>query len=135
MKSLELILEKQEDELWGRVEAPGFLYTTSGETIEEVTSNIKELIADFFAHEGKAFPEWQGITIDNIAFDYTYDLTAFFEVFSELKMGAIASRAGINQTLMRQYASGHKHPSSQQAKKIEQAVHQLATTLQQVHFA
>lgn len=134
MKSLEIILEKQDDEIWGRVEAPGFFYTTAGESVDEIEKNLKELIEDFLENEGKTMPEWAGVTSNDIAFTYTSDLTAFFDLFNELKKGTVGSRAGINETLMRQYVSGIKHPSLQQAKKIEEAIHHLGETLLRVSF-
>lgn len=135
MRTLEVILEKQDDEIWGRVEAPGFFYTTVGETVEEIENSLKELVDDFLENEGKDMAEWAGVTPGNIAFTYTSDLSAFFDLFNELKKGAIGSRAGINETLMRQYVSGLKHPSLQQAKKIEEAIHHLGETLLRVSFA
>lgn len=135
MKTLEVVLEKQEDEIWGRVEAPGFLYTTVGETVDEIEFNLKDQIADFLENEGRDMSEWTGITINEIAFTFTADLTAFFDLFSELKKGSIGSSAGINESLMRQYVSGFKHPSIQQAKKIEEAIHRLGEALLRVSFA
>lgn len=135
MMTLNIILEKQEGEIWGRIETPDFLYTSSGENVEEITSNLRELVADFLLHEGKHLPQWEDVNINDISFEASYDLTAFFEIFSELKVGAIASRAGLNQALMRQYTSGVKYPSENQVKKIEDAIHQLGQILQQVSFA
>jgi hypothetical protein len=132
MKNLEVILEKQDDEIWGRLEAPGIFYTTVGETVGEIEASLKELIEDFLENEGASMAEWKGVTIDDITFTYTSDLTAFFDLFNELKKSTIANRAGINETLLRQYSSGLKHPSTQQAKKIEEAIHELGEKLLRV---
>jgi transcriptional regulator with XRE-family HTH domain len=64
--------------------------------------------------------------------ELSYDLQAFFEEFNELEISSIAERAGLNPSLVRQYATGSKYPSADQAKKIESALHSLAKKLQNV---
>jgi hypothetical protein len=134
-RTLQIILEKGDGELWGRVEAPGFLHTTVGSSAEEVTTNLRDLIADFLEHEGKTMPEWADVAETDISYEYGYDLTALFEVFNAIKINAIADSAGINQSLMRQYASGKKRPSERQASKIETAIHELGDRLRAVALA
>ena len=133
--TLKIILEKGDEELWGRIEAPGFLHTTVGNSIEEVTANLRDLVVDYLEHEGKDMPYWKGVSETDITYDYEYDLTALFEVFNVLKINAVADSAGINQSLLRQYASGKKHPSERQAKKIETAVRELGERLMHVTVA
>ena len=134
-KTLTITLEKGEDELWGSIEAPGFLLTTVGASVEEVTTNLRELVADFLEHEGKDQPAWAGLRETDITYDYEYDLTALFDVFKAIKMTTIAESAGINSSLMRQYATGNKKPSEKQAKKIEVAIRQLGERLMHVSVA
>ncbi len=133
--TLTIILEKGDEELWGRVEAPGFLHTTVGSSVEEVTANLRDLVVDFLEHEGKDMAYWKGVSESNITYQYEYDLTALFEVFNVLKINAVADSAGINKSLLRQYASGKKHPSERQAKKIETAVRELGQRLMHVTVA
>ena len=127
-----IIIEPGDGEMWARIDAPYTLLTTVGKTVEEVTQNLKDLIQDHLDHEGKAQAEWQGVKVEDIKFDYVYDLTELFDVLSAVKINSIADLAGINQSLMRQYASGVKYPSPQQAKRIQEAVHQLGQKLMQV---
>lgn len=127
-----IIIEPGDGEMWARIDAPYTLLTTVGKTVEEVTHNLKDLIQDHLDHEGKAQTEWQGIKVEDIKFEYVYDLTELFDVLSAVKINSIADLAGINQSLMRQYASGVKYPSPQQAKRIQEAVHQLGKKLMQV---
>ena len=129
---LTIIIEKGDGEIWGRVEAPGFLNVIVGNSEAKITQNMLELIVDFLENEGKGDEYWKGITLESIEFDYRYDLTAFFDLFSPLKINAIAEKAGINKALMRQYVSGIKHPSAQQVQKIESAIHAFAQTLMKV---
>ncbi|RDB03567.1 hypothetical protein [Runella aurantiaca] len=129
---LTIIIEKGDGEIWGRVEAPGFLNVTVGNSEAEITQNMLELIEDFLENEGKEDEYWKGVTLESIEFDYRYDLTAFFDLFSPLKINSIAEKAGINKALMRQYVSGVKHPSAQQVQKIESAIHAFGQNLMKV---
>jgi hypothetical protein len=133
--TLTIVLEKGDDELWGSIEAPGFFLTTVGNSVEEVTQHLRGLVVDFLDHEGRTMPEWQEVNEADIIYHYEYDLTALFEVFKAIKIGAIADASGINQSLMRQYATGRKHPSERQAKKIESAIRQLGERLTRVSVA
>jgi hypothetical protein len=51
-----------------------------------------------------------------------------------LKISSVAGKAGINASLMRQYASGIKNPSRQQVAKIEKTLHRLGAALSQVRL-
>ncbi len=56
------------------------------------------------------------------------------ETFEVVKIGAVAKEAGMNPTLLRQYLSGIKHPSTEQALKVQNALHRVAQRLLEVHF-
>lgn len=133
---LTIIIEKSEGELWGRIEnVPDYLPVTSGTTIEEIEQNLRELLADFIENEGNAYSEWRSIKVSDIQFDHVYDLSAFFEVFDDVKVAGIARRAGINPSLVRHYVAGSKYPSPQQAKRLESAIHELGDKLREVILA
>ncbi|WP_147367987.1 hypothetical protein [Fibrisoma montanum] len=136
-KHIVIVIEKGADdtELGATMEAPGFFYATVGANEEEITNNMRMLLADFLKHEGKDMAEWQGVTAEQVTFNFEYDVAVLFEVFDAIKINSIAKLAGINQALMRQYASGVKNPSKQQAKKIEAAIRQLGERLMQITVA
>ena len=130
---LAVILEKGDAGEWfASVDAPGTFLTTVGSSIQEVTQNLKDLIQDHLEHEGKTQPTWQNVRVNDIDWEYSYDLSGFFEQFNALKINAIAKLAGLNPSLVRQYASGAKSASATQVQKIQKAVHQLAHSLLQV---
>ncbi len=56
------------------------------------------------------------------------------ETFEIVKIGAVAKEAGMNPTLLRQYLSGIKRPSAEQALKVQNALHRVARRLLEVHF-
>ena len=130
---IEVIIEKSGGELWGRIEGKGdYLPTTVGYTTEEVLHNLRELIQDYLANEGRNDKYWMKAIGQELEFDLSYDVQAFFSEHDEVKISVIAKRACINPTLMRQYSSGVKHPSKERAKQIEVAIHKLADELHAV---
>jgi hypothetical protein len=114
-----LIVEKRKNKLWGRVSYKDNLITGFANNIDSLEKKMRKLLKDF--HQ-----------LQNIEFDYSFDLTVFFEEYDFLKQSKIAELAGINPGLLRQYASGVKYPSSDQVKKIEKAVHELARELKAI---
>ena len=119
MAKINLIIEKGEDgKLWGRVNFRNNLLTDFAPTVEMLERKMRKLIKDFYGVEA--------------LFDHAYDVPAFFESFDFLNQTRIANLSGINPGLLRQYASGVKHPSAQQAKKIERVIHKLAKDLKEV---
>jgi predicted RNase H-like HicB family nuclease len=129
---IEIIIEKQGNHFWGRTENKGFMPTGQGKTIAKLLQNIMESIEDYVEHEGRKDKFWNKINPVNLEFLIRYDLQAFFEEFEELKISSIAKRANLNESLLRQYASGNKYPSPEQAKKIETALHELGEKLNNV---
>jgi hypothetical protein len=124
---LEAIIEKSDGELSGWIEIPGYtLLTTVGETTDQVLTNLRALLGDFIAHEGQESRKWKKADAGTVEFDIRYDLQAFFEEHSYLNISEVAKRCGLNTSLLRGYATGHKHPSAAQAKKIEDTIHRLA---------
>ena len=133
MKTLIVTLENgDENDLFAVVKSDGFVYSTAGNNETEIRNNLKDLIIDFLENEGKEMKAWDGITANDIEFEFVYDLSAFFDTFDAIKISSLAKNSGINQSLMRQYATGSKQPSVQQAKKIEMAIHQLGQSLMNV---
>jgi ribosome-binding protein aMBF1 (putative translation factor) len=114
-----LIIEKSKGKLWGRVNYKDSLITDFATNVNTLEKKMKKLLKDF-------------LELQNVEFEYSYDLTVFFEEYDFLKQSKIAELAGMNPGLLRQYASGVKHPSLEQAKKIEKAVHNLAKELKSI---
>ena len=74
MKKLELIIEKGDGTLWARIESNGWMPTPYGSTIQEVISNLKDLVADYITNEGKDDKTWNKINWDCVAFDLKYNI-------------------------------------------------------------
>ena len=121
-QKLQLVLEKEGSKLWGRVSVDGNLVFDSATTLQALEKKLKKALNDF---EG----------LEEVEFEYAYDLTVFFEKFNFLNQSKIAELAGINPGLIRQYSSGHKQPSKEQVGKIENAIHELAGKLKSVQLS
>ena len=133
--NLTIVLEKTNDEWCGSCDAPHTFISTTGESVEEIKSNVVMLLEDHLEFDGATQAEWQGITINDIDFEYQYDLSSLFEQFKVLNVSEIAAKAGVNKSLLLQYKRGLKHASQKQAKRIEQTIHQLGSELLAVSVA
>jgi hypothetical protein len=119
VKNIELIIEKGESGIWGRVNYNDNLITEQADNLDALELNLKKLLRDF-----------EGIDPESVVFDFRYDVYSLFEQFDFLNISKVAKYAGIHPGLLRQYASGVKHPSLAQAKKIEETLHKLADQMQ-----
>ena len=128
--SVNIVIEKMDGFLWGRVEGRGnFMPTPYGNNKEAVIENLKSLIQDYTSHEGKKDSFWKGLDLDNLKIEFSYDLQAYFQEHNYLKISSVAEVAGLNPGLVRQYASGVKYPSAEQADRIRKAIRKIAREL------
>jgi hypothetical protein len=119
---IEMIVERGEDNLTGRVTYNDNLIIENAETVSDLEQKLKKLLFEF-----------EDVDTDNVVFDYLYDVYALFQQFDFLNIGKVAERAGINAGLLRQYASQVKYPSAKQAQKIEDTIHHLAAEMSKAH--
>jgi transcriptional regulator with XRE-family HTH domain len=115
----QLIVEKSDGELWGRIKIKGDLIADSAPTLSSLQKQLKQLALDF-----------EGVEITE--FEVSYDLTSFFTQYSFLNISDVAKKAGVSAGLMRQYASGTKYPSEERVKEIESAIHLIGKELLKV---
>ena len=119
-----MIIESDESrELTGRVTYNDNLIVDSADNIADLEEQLKSLLHEF-----------EGVDPSQAVFEYQYDVYALFQKFDYLNISKVAQHAGINPGLLRQYASGVKNPSKDQARKIESTLHRLADELQDVHI-
>lgn len=97
------------------------------EAKEELLAGYNDLLA-LYREEGRALPE----ELNNLTFEYKYDMSALFNAFDFLNVSKFAERVGISPSLMRHYKSGDTYISANQAKKIETGLHQIAHDLLRV---
>ena len=106
---------------------PGFGLTGYGKTARDAMRDIciaRDETKEIFEEEGKQFPE--------LEFEYKFDMGSLFDYFSYLNIAGVAKKAGINASLMRQYASGVHEPSAKRRAVIEQSLWDIAAEIQTV---
>ena len=133
-KKIEVFVEKHQDgTYWGTTQNFIGVVSSCGDTMEELKKNLEEAFADNI-EIAKELEEDYANDYENVEFVYQMDLSSFFTLIPELKISSIAKKAGMNESLLRQYKSGITTASPEQAKKIQTAVHDLGRELLAVKF-
>ena len=101
--------------------------TSVEEAKKDFLNSVEEIKASYI-ESGEALPE----ELDNLEFEYKYDLASFFNEFDFINISKLAKRIGINASLMRQYKSCDAYISETQAKKIESAIRGIGRELEGV---
>ena len=97
---------------------------TVAEAIADFQNSMKEVQAAY-EEAGEQLPK----ELQDVEFDYRYDIASVFNFFDYLNVSRLAVRAGINASLLRQYKSGGTYISEKQALKIENALHSCGKEL------
>ncbi|WP_273212587.1 hypothetical protein [Runella zeae] len=120
MTSRKLIIEKSDEDglLWGRTLEDDDLIVDSAPTETDLVEQMKQLLYEF-----------HGVDPNEVVFEIEYDLEAFFQRFDYLKISKVAELAGLNASLVRQYATGKKYPGKKQLEKIESAIQTIGGQL------
>ena len=134
MKTIIVILEKSENNYSAYIPALDGCVAT-GDSLDETKQRIVEAVEfhlDGMKEEGLEIPEsFQ----NDYHFSYKIDIESLFDWFSGvLTKSGVSKLTGMNPSLLSQYASGIKKPSSKQAKKIEQAIHSFGEELVNIQF-
>jgi len=120
MKKYKLIVEKNEEGFWGRVNETAGVYGY-GQDIEALETNINKALELYFEESGEKMP--------NYKFEWVMDLQEFFSIHDYINISTIAKRIGMNPSLLRQYAKGIKFPSFKQVHKIEVTIKEIGNQL------
>jgi len=125
MKKLSLVVEQSKDgKIWGRVEINEDLIVDSANSVEILERKMKKHLQKFHRIEPS-----------NIQFQLVHDLSALFAQKDYLNISAIASKAGINPSLMRQYVSGFKYPSPERTMRIEKIINSIGQELSEIKLS
>ena len=98
-----------------------------GDTVAEAKSDFENSVAEllkFYQEDGEILPE----ELQNVSFEYKYDLPSFLHHFNFLNITKFAKLAGINPSLMRQYKQG-QYVSEKQVSKIQTEIHRIGQEL------
>lgn len=133
-RRIEVFIEKTNDgTYWGTSQNFEGLVTTFGGSLEELQKNFEEAFSDNL-EIAKETGESYADDYTDVEFVYFMNISSFFELVPELKVSAIAKKANMNESLVRQYKNGIEVASQNQLKKIQDAVHELGRELLSVQF-
>lgn len=94
-------------------------------------TSTDEIVAEEVLDKSSIPQEW--LPMPNEFLPYTPIIRS--ETFDIVKVRAVAKEAGMNPTLLREYLSGVKHPSREQALRVQDALRRVAQRLLDTHFA
>lgn len=120
MKTYRLIIEKNKDGFWGRIDKLDSVYS-QGESVEDLKVNIQEAIDLYYDAINKQKPKYD--------IELVMDIQEFFEVNNYINVSTLAERIGMNASLLRQYSKGLKFPGLAQVGRIENAIRQIGEEL------
>ena len=131
MKTLALI-EKGKDGTFG-IYTPNINHTIigDGETVSDAKADFENSVNETIAsyqEQGEYLPD----ELQNIEFEYKYDIASLFNFYNWINVSKIAHAIGINPSLMRQYKSGDTYISEEQVRKIENGLQTLGKEMAKV---
>ncbi len=101
------------------------IYTT-GRTVPELMDNAIEAANLYFEEENVRIRQ------ENLKFEI--DFKQFFQYYKVLNAKFLASKIGMNPTLLSQYVQGRKRPSEAQTEKILLGIHQIGQELSEINL-
>ncbi len=125
MKQIKVTIEKTDTGYSAGAEK--YPVYTAGDTMNETKSNILDALNLYFE-----FKKQPAIALDDIKL--VPDLASFFDFYKVINAKALSERIGMNQSLLAQYISGTKKPSSIQIQRILKGVHSIGKELTEMQF-
>ena len=128
MRRAKVIIEKDENGFSAFIDGVDSTIIGEGISVAEAKADLdnsyKEVLASYLEN-GESIPE----ELQELSFDYKYDISALFNAFDFINVSKFAQRRGVSPSLMRHYKGGDTYISDNQAKRIESGLHQLAREL------
>ena len=135
MKKLKVLVEKGDDgTYWGTTQNVPGVISTFGNSLEELKANTQAAFADYIETAEQCKEDWvnEVKTIEQV--EFFMNIASFFRLVPQVKISAIAQKANINPSLMRQYATGKATVSETRLKVIQNTLHELGNELLSVKF-
>ena len=131
--SIEVVVERHYDgTFWGTTQNIPGVVTAFGASLDELKKNLEQAFLEYTAAAAELGEAWIEEVRTRKEWAFYMNMQALFELVPEVKISAIARRAGINESLMRQYATGKAVVSEDRLRYIEQTIHDLGRELQTV---
>lgn len=123
-KKIKLVVEKTETGFSAFCE--DYPIYTTGRTIAELIDNAFEAANLYF--------EDKNIQLSHANLKFEIDFKQFFQYYKVINSKFLASKIGMNPTLLSQYVQGHKKPSESQREKILSGIQQIGKELSEINL-
>ncbi|UAM99675.1 type II toxin-antitoxin system HicB family antitoxin [Polaribacter litorisediminis] len=134
-KNVNVSVEKHKDgTYWGTTSNIPGVVSAFGSNLSELKESITLAYKDYYELAEELEEDFLKEIAKNPTFKYHLDIKSVFELLPEVKISNIAEKAGINTSLLRQYKTGKKAASEEQANKVLKALHELGQELLSVSF-
>ncbi len=134
-KIIKVFVERHEDgTYWGTTQNIPGVVSSFGGTLDELKENLQHAFNDYAEVAKESGEKWVDEVKQLSKWEYHMNIQVFFDLIPEVKISAIGKKAGINESLMRQYASGKAAVSEKRMRLIEKAIHELGKELSSVSF-
>ena len=108
-----------------------FGLTGDGKTAQEAMQDFllaRDEMKEFFIEEGKELQE--------VEFDFSYDVASFLAYYSDkLSLAGLERITGVAQGQLSHYVTGRRQPSKKTVEKIQKALQNFGNELSHVNFA
>lgn len=121
VRSLELVVEKAGDVLWGRVAIKGLFLVVWGNDTYCLTTQVQEILTGLMA-ESADHSDWSACTL---AFDIRYDMTEVWSFLREIRVSYLADLAGIEPATINRFVSGKEFPSTEQMVQLQKSLQEM----------
>lgn len=123
-QSLELIVEKAADVLWGRISVNGLFLVVRGSDTNCLTKQIQEILIDLMTKsvDTSRLPQTPSFAI-------RYDMTEVWSFLRQMRPAYIADMTGIELATINRFITGTAFPSPEQMAKIQQSFQELGNQL------
>lgn len=126
MKTIRIIIERNEDGFWGYAENEKAI-VGGGDTVHECKQDILDCIETLKELNAENKPSFLDKDYELI---YKFDTPSLLSYYKGIFTNSALERiTGINQKQIQHYASGHRSPRLEQRLKIENALHSLGKEL------
>ena len=125
---IKVIIEKTSDGFSAYAEKVSLPVGAMGDSIEEIRKNmIDALNLHQKYHHKMLFKEAD--------LNFQFDLASFFAYYKVINAKALGERIGMHQSLLAQYISGKKKPSTRQVERIMEGIQEVAHELIRLKIA
>ncbi len=102
----------------------------TGDTIDDAKLDFKEAyeeIKEIYAEKGEKVPE--------LEFNFRYDMASFLADYSDkISLAGLGRLTGVNRKQLSHYLTGKSKPKKATVEKIQKALHEFGSELNQVQF-